>query len=125
MPGTKTSGNKQAQGQSARKGASLTARARGLLLSAMDIVDTDPTKPLSELLADQAKKNPMRFMDLVSKYIIKDVQIEHQTSNSNDLTDDELADIIARKARDAASRPVDVAIKSLDSSQDKPSKATA
>jgi hypothetical protein len=86
--------NHKATGKKAAKGPELTQRARGLILKVFDILE-DEGKTLSQLLADKAREDPFKFMDLASKYTVKEFQgeVNHNNVTANDLTDDELADI--------------------------------
>ena len=92
--------NKNATGKTARHGKDLTARTRGCILSVFDILD-NRNKPMPELLADKAEENPLQFMNIASKYIIKDVHNDVDSfKDAAKLTDSELADIIATRARE-------------------------
>ncbi|RLD66701.1 MAG: hypothetical protein DRI98_13260 [Bacteroidetes bacterium] len=71
-------GNPNATGKKARKAPELAARSRSILLKTLDILDKDGM-PLHELLAEEAKENPIKIMDLVSKFIPKQIdgKLEH------------------------------------------------
>ena len=99
--GNKNSGG---NGQTAKHGVNLTARTRGSILNALDVVDADAkaklNKPVSQILADEFKNNPLKFMDMAAKYIVKDVNIDMVSkADADKLSDTELADIIAKRAR--------------------------
>lgn len=92
--------NKHATGMPAKHGRQLTARTRGCILKAFDILDTR-NKSMPELMADAAIEQPLRFMDVAAKYIIKDVNTDVDSlKDASKLTDSELADIIATRARE-------------------------
>jgi hypothetical protein len=85
--------NHKATGKKSRKGQELAQRSRAAILDAMDLLEKDG-KTIGELLALEAKENPNKFMELVSKFIPKDIHAEvSHTINALDLTDDELAAI--------------------------------
>lgn len=90
-------------GMNAKHGRGLTARTRAAVLNCFDLIDDKPEKyrPISELLAQGAQKDVFKFMDIAAKYIIKDINTDADAaSDASKLTDNELADIIARRARD-------------------------
>ena len=102
--GNKASGNKQAQGAAAKKGAHLVVSARSMILRAFDIVDerakTKGHETPAQKLADAFENNPLKFLDTASKFIPKDIQLTDKSSkNPDDYTDDELLEIVAAKAR--------------------------
>jgi hypothetical protein len=94
--------NKNATGMTPKHGRSVTRRARAAVLKAFDLVDSDTEryKPIPELLAEAAQKDVFKFMDITSKYIIKDMNTDMDGHKSLDsLTNEELADIVATHAR--------------------------
>ncbi len=77
----------------------LVRRTRYAILKALDTVDSLGT-PLHELLAQAFVDNPLKFLDTAAKFLPKqmDIDVTHSKSNQN-LSDDDLADIIAQRAR--------------------------
>lgn len=99
MAGNSNSGNRNSQGKTAKKGSELVQRTRAAILNAMDALD-DRSKPLSQLLADAAEKQPLRFLDMAAKHCPKDVNLDViNTLKADKLSDEELADIIATRAK--------------------------
>lgn len=93
-------GNKVATGSVAKKGTHLVARTRGAILNAFDVAESRG-RLLSEILADAFIENPLRFMDTAAKFIPKDIDLNvNHTKSAVQLTDEELADIIATRARE-------------------------
>ena len=95
--------NKNATGMPAKHGRTVTARARGCILKALDIVDDESQgyKSIPQLLAAASQKDVFRFMDVTAKYIIKDINTDADSlKDASKLTDSELADIIATRARE-------------------------
>jgi hypothetical protein len=87
-------------GKAAKHGQELAQRTRKGILNAFDCVETKHKKLLSEVLADAFLENPLKFLDTASKFIPKQVDIDvSHTKTANTMTDDELADIIATRAR--------------------------
>lgn len=77
----------------------LVARTRKAILNAFDAVE-NRGKVISDILADEFENNPLKFMDMAAKYIPKNIDIEvTHNGNADKLTDAELADIIAKRAR--------------------------
>lgn len=87
--------NRSANGKKAKKGTEIVQRVRAAILGAFDVVEKEG-KLISELLAEEFKRDPMRFMDMAAKYCPKDVdlRVEHVTSAS-ELTEAELDELIA------------------------------
>ena len=86
--------------QTAKHGTALVRRTRYAILKALDVVDNSDM-PVHEHLAEAFKENPLKFMDTAGKYLPKQLDIDVNHSNSSKrLTDDELADIIATRARE-------------------------
>ena len=67
--------NPNPQPKRAKKGPELAQRVRTSLLNALDVMDKRG-KPISELLADELEENPIRFMELASKYCPKEVEAD-------------------------------------------------
>ena len=85
--------NHSATGKKAKRGAELAQRARAAILNALDVVEKDG-KLISEILAEEFKNNPIKFMELASKFTPKDINAEvSHVIEAKELTDDELADI--------------------------------
>lgn len=103
--GTKTSGNKQATGKAVKYGSQLASRTRKAILNTFDCIEKDG-RLISEILADKFKENPLKFMELAIKAMPKDLNIDNTKGNDiNRYTDAELADLIAKRARDQGQGP--------------------
>ena len=95
--------NFNAKGKRAAKGPEMVQRCRAAVLNAFDAVESRG-KVLSEILADEFEKNPIKFLDAASKWAPKEIQAEvNHITSASDLTDDELADI-ATGSRDGADK---------------------
>lgn len=68
--------NPRATGKKAKHGENLIQRTRAAILNALDAVDKRG-KLISEILADEFEKNPLKFMELASKACPKEQAIEH------------------------------------------------
>ena len=79
-------------GKKAKGAAQLTSRWRSAVLNCFDCVEREG-KLISEILAEEFKKNPIKFMELASKGIIKESTSDVTLYRASELTDDELADI--------------------------------
>lgn len=91
--------NKNPIGKQAKHAKQLASRTRAGILNGMDAVEKRG-KLISEILADAFIENPLKFLDTASKYLPKDINMDVTHSKSAQaLTDDELADIIAQRAR--------------------------
>lgn len=99
--------NFNATGKKPKYGHELTQRTRKIILSALDIVDGDEKKPMREILAAEAKLNPLKFMELASKFCLKDVvvDINDARDRAEELTDSELADIVAARSKETEDSP--------------------
>lgn len=92
-----------ATGMKAKRGRGVTAKTRGAILRAFDIIEAPGSKYLTipQLLAEASQKDVFRFMDVAAKYIIKDINTDADSlKDASKLTDSELADIIATRARE-------------------------
>lgn len=97
MSGNSNSGG---NGKTARRGHELVQRTRAAILNAMDVLDKG-TEPLSVLLAKAATEQPMRFLDMAAKHCPKDIDLNIISDlKAENMTDNELADIIATRARE-------------------------
>lgn len=67
----------------------LVQRVRGAILNAMDVLD-QRDKPLSQLLADEAEKHPIKFTEMVAKHIPKDIMLTTKSLKAKDMSDAEL-----------------------------------
>jgi len=92
---------KQLKGKQPKHAKELAQRTRAAILLGMDAVQKRGEKKLmSEILADAFIENPLKFLDTASKYLPKDINMDvTHTKSAQALTDDELADIIAQRAR--------------------------
>lgn len=110
MAGNKNSGN---GGKVPMKGKELVQRTRAGILNAFDYVERTQGKLISEILGEAFIENPLRFMDTAAKFIPKDIDLKvNHTKSAVQLTDEELADIIATRARERleASRVIEAEI---------------
>lgn len=82
-----------ATGKKAGHGPELVQRTRKAVLNAFDALE-NRGKVLSDLLADELEKNPIKFMELASKLMPKEItgDFNHNYSAKR-LSDDELASI--------------------------------
>lgn len=87
--------NKSATGKKSKRGPEIVQRVRGAILGAFDAVEKEG-RLISEILAEKFKEDPMRFMDMASKYCPKDVDLHvHEATNARELTEQELDERIA------------------------------
>ncbi len=79
----------------AKKGPEIVQRVRVAILNAFDAVEKDG-RLISEILADKFKDDPLRFMDMASKYCPKDVDLYvERATDVQSLTEQELDERIA------------------------------
>jgi len=64
--------NHEATGKKAQHGSELAQRTRKAVLNAFDVVEKRGT-PISQLLADELEKNPIKIMELASKLIPREL----------------------------------------------------
>ena len=82
-----------------RYGAQLAGKLRYAILQACELIDNSD-KTIAQLLSEAFQENPLKFMDTVAKHLPKEITAEiTRTYEANKLTDDELADVIAERAR--------------------------
>lgn len=95
--------NHNATGKKAKRGPELAQRIRAAILTALDIME-QRGKSIAELLADEGMTNPLKILDIASKYIPKDLNVElnDNRDSAEQFTDDELADIAATSGNRAA-----------------------
>ena len=87
-------------GKAAKHGQELAQRTRAGILNAFDYVERKEGRLISEILGDAFMDNPLRFLDTAAKFLPKDINLDvNHTKTANTLSDDELADIIATRAR--------------------------
>lgn len=87
--------NRNPNPKRAKKGPELVQRVRAAILNAFDAVERDG-KLISEILAEKFKDDPLRFMDMASKYCPKDVDLHvDRVTSAADLTENELDELIA------------------------------
>ena len=67
--------NHQATGKKAKRGAEMVQRFRALVLNTFDAVEKRG-RVLSDILADEFEKNPLKFMEMASKFLPKQLDIE-------------------------------------------------
>lgn len=95
--------NHEATGKKPKKGPELVQRCRAAILNALDVVESEG-ETISALLAKEFKANPLKFMELASKFAPKDLNIDlnDNRDNADQFTDSELADIAATSRNRAA-----------------------
>ena len=85
--------------RTARYGAQLAGKLRKVILDSLELFDKADV-PLAQLLMDEGKKHPFKYTDMAAKYIPKEITAEITTAyTASNMTDDELADVIAERAR--------------------------
>lgn len=67
--------NRKATGKKAKHAGELVQRIRAGILGAMDAVEQRGRK-ISDILADEFEANPLKFMDMASKHIPKELIAE-------------------------------------------------
>ena len=68
--------NPRATGKKSKRGPELVQRVRAAILNAMDAVEKDGML-ISEILAEQFQENPIRFLELASKFTPRERNVEH------------------------------------------------
>lgn len=98
--------NHKATGKKSKRGPELVQRCRAAILNALDVVEAEG-ETISALLAKEFKANPLKFMELASKFSPKDLTVElnDNRDSAEQFTDDELADIAAASSNRAAQTP--------------------
>ena len=92
-------GNIYAPGKRAKHGENLVQRIRAGILGAFDVSEKKGML-ISEMLSVEWEKNPLKFLEVAAKHLPKEITAEiTRTYEANKLTDDELADVIAKRAR--------------------------
>ena len=85
--------------RTARYGAQLAGKLRKVILDSLELFDKEDV-PLAQLLMEKGKKEPFKYTDMAAKYIPKGITAEITTAyTASNMTDDELADVIAERAR--------------------------
>jgi len=96
MAGNSNSGG---NGKALKLGTELAQRVRGAVLNTFDTVERKG-HVISDILSDAFISNPLKFLDTVSKFCPKDIAMEvTNIAQANAMTDQELADLIADRAR--------------------------
>ena len=89
-------------GKGVKHGENLIQRTRAAILNTFDAVESRGRK-ISEILADEFEKNPIKFMELAAKAMPKEISGEfNHTHTADKLTDDQLADIATAGSRRAS-----------------------
>ncbi len=80
----------------AKHGEELVQRTRAAVLNTFGAIEKRG-KVISEILADEFEKNPIKFMELASKLLPKEIHgdINHNHTGLDALTDDDLNERIA------------------------------
>lgn len=86
--------NHNATGKKSKHGPELVQRCRAAILNALDVIEAEG-ETISALLAKEFKANPLKFMELASKFSPKDLNVElnDNRDSAEQFTDDELAGI--------------------------------
>lgn len=92
--------NHRATGKKSKRGPELAQRIRAGILNALDCVEKDGML-ISEILAEEFKANPMKFIDMASKYVPKDIELQ-VTEVVEDLSDAELVNIASGRSEGAS-----------------------
>jgi len=90
--------NHQATGKKSKHGAELVQRSRAAILNALDVVETKG-KTISQLLAAEFIENPIRFMELASKFAPKELDVSVNPKSPDQMTDAELYELIEESRR--------------------------
>jgi len=69
-------GNHNATGKKAGHGPELIQYVRRILLGAFEIVEKSGGQKITEILAGEAQTNPLKFLEVVSKYCPREVAME-------------------------------------------------
>ncbi len=77
------------KGKTAKHGASLTARWRAAVLNTFDTVEKEG-KLISEILAEEFKKNPIKFMELAAKGMITETSTTVTNNSVSRMSDKEI-----------------------------------
>ena len=81
------------KGKAAGHGPELVQRTRKAVLNTFDAIEKEGKK-ISDILAKEFEKNPIKFMELAAKLMPKEISGEfNHTHTADKLTDDQLADI--------------------------------
>lgn len=93
-----------AQGKRAGHGPELVQRTRKAVLNTFKAVEKRG-KVISEILADEFEKNPIKFMELAAKLMPKEIsgEVTHIV-DAKRLSDDELANIAAGSSAGASNK---------------------
>ena len=95
----KSGTNITATGKGVKHGENLIQRTRAAILNAFDAVE-NRGKKISEILADEFIKNPIKFMELAAKAMPKEISGEiNHVHTAQSLTDDQLADIATGRSK--------------------------
>ncbi len=82
-----------ATGKKARRGPELVQRSRAAILNALDVLE-ERGKTISVLLADELENNPIRFMELASKFCPKELDVSTAPKTPEQMSDAELYELI-------------------------------
>lgn len=76
--------NPNPTGKKPKGAVELVQRTRAAVLNAFDCLD-QRGKKISEILADEAEKNPIKFMELASKYIPREIlgNVQHNHEHNH------------------------------------------
>ena len=74
--------NHQATGKKAKYGVELSQRVRAAVLGAFEVYEKRTGKLISQVLSEELENNPLRFIELASKVMPKELDVSghiHQT----------------------------------------------
>ena len=89
----------RAQGKKSAYGPELVQRSRAAVINALDVVEKKG-KLISELLAEEFEKNPIKFMELAAKFCPRDLNIDGEIRHYDQLTDEQLDAEIAKRMQE-------------------------
>ncbi len=93
--------NRRATGKKAG-GAEIVQYVRRVLIGAFEVAETKGLK-ITEILAKEIEANPLKFLEVASKYCPKEVAIDATvTHRAEELSDDQLADIASGRSTGAS-----------------------
>jgi hypothetical protein len=89
--------NHKATGKKSKHGPELAQRCRAAVLGAFRVFEKNSGKLISEVLAEELQNNPIKFMELASKFIPKEIDAEiSHTLKAEEMTVEDLDERIAR-----------------------------
>lgn len=108
MAGNSNSGNPNPPGKGV-KGAEIVQRTRKCILNAFDAFEKRG-RLISDVLADEFEKNPLKFMEVAAKYCPKDITAEITETLTVKQGDNELARRLAYVIAQGAAEDQDASL---------------